>query len=335
MANSNHRITEDNTIHHLTSRIAHKVRFLQEGERNDLLEMIRRTAEFAGVRLLGWCLMTNHFHILAYLPVRTEISEAEVLRRYAILKGADAAEAAAMQLSVWREQGEGGVDKAQRWLDGQRKRMGSIGEFMKIVKQWFTVEYNRRNGHQGTLWESSYHDKLIPHDIKALRQCLVYIHLNPIRAALCSRFDEYAWSSFTAFRRGDETAAQGLKFIYGDNAEDLHVQQLDAALEYEKRRCAEEIARKRLEGYAVPEDPLTTEAMNAQALAKMREVRAALDSLRMQRESEARLGKRRARLEEEIAQLRILRPEIGLGEMSEILGIPAKTLYRRLAKMRK
>jgi len=87
MSASNFRVHECNTVHHLISRIAHKVFFLGDEERNDFLVIVRRSAAFSGVQLLGWRIMTNHFHLLVHLPPRIELNEEEILRRYQILKG--------------------------------------------------------------------------------------------------------------------------------------------------------------------------------------------------------------------------------------------------------
>ena len=57
------RNTEYNTVHHLTSRIAHRAFFLKEEERNDLVDLMVRVSEFSGIELLGWCVLDNHFHI--------------------------------------------------------------------------------------------------------------------------------------------------------------------------------------------------------------------------------------------------------------------------------
>ena len=81
MANSNKRVKKCETVHHLVSRIAHRVYFLKEDERKDFLEIVRRAAEFTGIRLIGWCVMGNHFHILAYLPSPESVDEDEILRR--------------------------------------------------------------------------------------------------------------------------------------------------------------------------------------------------------------------------------------------------------------
>ena len=347
MSNSSYRLKEYDTVHHITSRIAHKVRFLQEeAERNDLIEMIRRAAEFAGIKLLGWCIMINHFHILAFLPQPVDVDESEILRRYGVLKGAKAASALEEQLSNLRLEGESGCKEAERLLDSLRKRMYSIGEFVKIVKQWFSEEYNRRTGHTGTLWEGVYHDRVVPYCHKDMAECLGYVHLNPIRAAACATFDGYVWSSYSAFKKGDGVAIDGMRFVYSQKTDDgreptldeiaeMHEELLGNLLEKWKLRRAEEIAVKRAAGYKMPEDPLTNDAMLTQAEAHLEEVRKASLNLRLLRDVAATLKARRANLEEEILHLLTLRPGIGVGEMSDALEIPAPTLYRYLAKLKK
>ena len=146
MSNSSNRSKEYDTVHHITSRIAHKVRFLQEeAERNDLIEMIRRAAVFTGVKLLGWCIMINHFHILAFLPAPIEVDENEILRRYGVLKGAKGAATLEEQLSKLRLEGETGCKEAERLLDVQRKRRLSSSGSPKstIVATAIQVRYGR------------------------------------------------------------------------------------------------------------------------------------------------------------------------------------------------
>ena len=347
MSNSSNRSKEYNTVHHITSRIAHKVRFLQEeAERNDLIEMIRRAAGFTGVKLLGWCIMINHFHILAFLPEPVELPEEEVARRYGILKGAKAAASFAEQLANLRQEGENGCKEAERLLDAQRSRMYKIGEFMKIIKQWFSEEYNRRNGHTGTLWEGPYYDRVVAYSHKDIAECLGYVHLNPIRAAACATFDGYRWSSYSAFKKGDPVAIDGMRFVYDQKDEDgnemslqeiadMHEELMSELLEKWKLRRAEEIAIKRAAGYKMPDDPLTNAALLSQAQSHLEEVRSASLNLRLKRDVAATLKAGRANLKEEILHLLTLRPGIGVGEMSEMLEIPAPTLYRYLRKLRK
>ena len=346
MSNSSFRLKDYETVHHITSRIAHKVRFLQESaERNDLLEMIRRAADFTGVRLLGWCIMINHFHMLVFLPTPVELDEKEVLRRYGVLKGAKAAAALEGQLAKLRQEGETGCKNAERLLDALRKRMYSIGEFVKIVKQWFSEEYNRRNGHTGTLWEGAYHDRVVAYRHKDMAECLGYIHLNPIRAAACATFDGYAWSSYSAFKKGDKTAIAGMRFVYSQMTEDgvelslgeiagIHEELLASLLEKWKLRRAEEIARKRAAGQAAPIDPLTTEAMVAQAEKHIAEVLAASVELHEQRNRARSVKERHGVIAQEIVSLVEMHPGIRSEQLMSMLGVSKSGLYRFLAKLK-
>ena len=338
MANSNNRDRECETAHHLISRIAHRVYFLNEDERRDFLEIVRRAADFTGIRLLGWCVMTNHFHILVYLSAPECIDEDEILRRYGALKGQVALAEKEKELLEWRRTGEEG--RVEEWLKAQRRRMYDIGSFMKIVKQWFTEEYNRRNAHTGTLWESAYYDRVVPVATSELAKCLGYIHLNPIRAAAADKFDGYLWSSFSAFVKGDPTAVWGMRFVYGDEDSndgiaERHMALLEELLEAEKLRRAEEIARKRAAGYVMPTDHLTTEAMVAQQAAHLAEVQQASMELQEARLHTNRRADRREVTEKGICALLGASAGMEMHQIAERLSLGKSMTYRILGDMKK
>lgn len=339
MSHSNNRVKEHETVHHLISRIAHRVYFLKDDERKDFLEIVRRSALFSGVQLLGWCVMGNHFHLLVFLPTPRFVDEQEVIDRYAALKGQQAASSMTAMFIEWRKQGESGERRVSEWLDAQRRRMYDVGIFMKIVKQWFTTEYNRRNGHKGTLWESTYFDRVVPLCVSEMAKCLAYIHLNPIRAAASDRFDGYSWSSYSAFRKGDPTATAGMHFIYGKEESDdviasRHEFLLEELLEKEKLHRAEEIARKRAAGYEVPTDPLTDEALVAQQAAHLAEVLKASVELREARNYEKRRIERGALREKETLALLTANPEMTASLLSERLGVGVRTAYGVLKQLK-
>ena len=340
MANSNNRQKNFDTVHHLVSRIAHRVYFLKDEERKDFLEIVRRAAAYVDVRLIGWCVMENHFHLLVYLPEPQLVDEKEVLRRYGILKGIAAVDRVERIFVDWRKKGEVGEQHVSEWLDSQRRRMYSISSFMKIVKQWFTVDYNKRNAHKGTLWESAYFDRAVAHSESEMAKCLAYIHLNPIRAAVTDLFDGYAWSSYTAFRRGDPIAVAGMRFIYGDDVSEetianRHESLLEDLLENEKLRRAEEIVRKRAAGYEVPTDPLTDEAMISQKKAYVEEVQNALVEFHEMQNVLPRCKDRNAMREKEVVALLQSNPEMGAPLLSEKLGIGLMSTYRILRELKR
>ena len=303
----------------------------------DFLELVRRAAEFCGIELVGWCVMSNHFHLLVYLPEPQPVDEHETLRRYGVLKGGKRAEAVESMFAGWRKQGDVGERLVFEWLQCQHRRMYDVGNFMKIVKQWFTEEYNRRHSHKGTLWESAYYDRVVPRSVADMAKCLGYIHLNPIRAAATDRFDGYVWSSFSAFRKGDPIATRGMRFVYG---EEMTIEEIDAChealledlIEEEKLKRAEEIARKRAAGYKMPADMLTTEAMIAQRAAHLEVVRRAAMELRS--EGMEKRGRKGAEDEVVLAAL-AADPGMDVMQLARQLGISKSAAYRQIGELKR
>lgn len=336
MSASNHRNKAYNTYHHLGSRIAHRVYFLREDERNEFVDRMFRVAAFTGVELVGWCIMTNHFHILAYLPRPVELDEEEVLHRYSILKGKDAMHFLAEQFKQWRAT-PGSEALVGRELVRLKSMMYSIAWFMKIIKQWTTEEYNRRYSHKGTLWEATYFDRVVDDTLEAKAHALGYVHLNPIRAAASAGYDDYPWSSFTALHSGSVAAIRGMRRVYGDDASveamsESHIALMDDLLGEMKRKRAVEIARRRAAGYEVPPDPLTDESMVAQAAAHLEMVQHAGTELAEQR----RRGRPRdSAIDERIISVITSNPSLSPLDIVPLVGSCKSLVYARLSRLRK
>lgn len=71
---------------------------------------------------------------------------------------------------------------------GPARLMQSIG---RRYVRWF----NDRHQRTGTLWEGRYRSTVIDSD-QYLLTCSRYIELNPVRAGMVARVEEYPWSSF-------------------------------------------------------------------------------------------------------------------------------------------
>lgn len=339
MSASNNRNKDYDTYHHLMSRIAHQVFFMTDEVRNDFLEMIRRASDFCGIRLVAWCIMTNHFHILAYLPAPETLIEEEILRRYGVLKGHAKLEALKKELASVRMNKETGEAMAQARLNSIADSMYKVGVFMKILKQWLTQEYNSRYTHRGTLWEGVYKDILVKNIPVELGKRAGYIHLNPIRAAICPGFDEYLWSSLNALKRGDELALDGMRRIYGAEASreeilESHQHLMAELLEKMKLERAEEIARKRAAGIEMPVDHLTNEALVVQAAANLAKAAEALVEEKTIQKIRGRPKVDGDRLCETIRHLLAENPGMSSQAIVEATGKPRSTVFRYLKQVR-
>ena len=75
------RENRHNRVYHLISRIAHRAFYLDADERERFIDVMKRSAVFSGVWLLAWCVMTNHVHILVYVPEPEKLSDDDILAR--------------------------------------------------------------------------------------------------------------------------------------------------------------------------------------------------------------------------------------------------------------
>lgn len=92
-----------------------------------------------------------------------------------------------------------------------------LSSFMKILKQDISQYYNVRHKHTGALWEGRFRDSYIEKSLDPLTAVSTYIDLNPWRAKMCARPEEYKWSSFSAAVGGCESARAGYRFVYDAN----------------------------------------------------------------------------------------------------------------------
>jgi len=315
--------------------------------------------------------MNNHFHLYVYLPKPPQLTDDEVIKRFHQLKGnassllIDASDdripgvktgSECQTLSANSETGSecqtpsASLDpvraRARELLaESIRRRMYSIAEYMRMIKKWFSDSYNERNGHKGTMWEAVYgdHSFFLPErleDYTDLRDILAYIHLNPIRAALAEKFDGYEWSSYTAFCRGEPDAVRAMRFAYRGYDDDVeiketHEMRMNALLEDWKRRRAVEIARKRVEGYTMPVDPLTEECLVAQATAHAAEVQKELEQLHAERDLVKGSKARRELIIRQIKDVLFLHPDFNAERISSVIHVPERTVYRYIRSLRK
>ena len=75
-----------------------------------------------------------------------------------------------------------------------RERLQDISYFMRSVKHTFAVGYNRRHSRKGHFWSERFGSVLIESG-ESLLSCLGYIDLNPVRARIVEKPEDYRWCS--------------------------------------------------------------------------------------------------------------------------------------------
>jgi len=176
---------------HIISRTAGgDVRFSDE-EKEYFLNLLERFASGFFVEIHTFCVMGTHFHVQATgLEVEAEKAEAkELFRRYRLIYGQDA------EPPVGSYEVDGSViPDEDAGVERLRQRLGSISRFVQELKQTFSCWYNKRHKRKGYLWGDRFKGVIVDKG-EAQLVCSAYIDLNPIRANIVKRPEDYRWSS--------------------------------------------------------------------------------------------------------------------------------------------
>ena len=201
--------------YHCMTRTVNGERLFGDREKEVLRKMIRRVADFSGVEVLTYCIMTNHFHVLVRVDDGQVVSDAELIRRYKILypKPTKYQEASIKVLeSDLAAGGETGELVRQRL----RVRMGDVSEFMKTVKQRFSIWFNKSHRRYGTLWADRFKSVLVEGRGNPLQTMGAYIDLNPVRAGIVEDPKDYRFCGYAEAVAGVGLAQAGLRGIWAD-----------------------------------------------------------------------------------------------------------------------
>jgi putative transposase len=187
--------TEKPAIYHCISRVVDRRFVFEELEREHFRMFMRMQENFSGCRVLSYCVMSNHFHILLEVPPMPVggISDEDLLKRLS------ATNSEAFVAVVAKELARAKAEERESWVAEIHARftcrMHDLSEFMKTLLQRFTRWFNRTHQRSGTLWEERYKSVIVESGIAA-RTMAAYIDLNPVRAGMVSDPAGYRWSSY-------------------------------------------------------------------------------------------------------------------------------------------
>jgi putative transposase len=189
----------------------------EDREKEMLRKMIWQVADFCGVEVLTYCIMSNHFHVLIQVPGVESVSDAELLRRFKVLYPKPTKYQVAYFAEIERLLLAGG-DEATEARHKLLARMGDLSEFMKTVKQRFSIWYNRHHGKRfGTLWADRFKSVLVEGEGNPLQTMAAYIDLNPVRAGIVDDPKDYRFCGYAEAVAGVKEAKSGLIHIWSDH----------------------------------------------------------------------------------------------------------------------
>lgn len=200
--------------YHLIARVTNREFLLEtDGKKSRFVDFLYRSLDFSGVELGTYAIMDNHVHLFVRVPEACELDDEEILRRISVLNGVECAEIVREKWETWLEEGHEERYKADRAR--YLRRMYDVSQFMKTLKELFTMWYNRTYRHIGTLWTDRFKSLLVE-DGENVENLRVYIETNPVRAGIVDEAGDYVWNGIGAAMRGDLVAKRGQSLLDGE-----------------------------------------------------------------------------------------------------------------------
>lgn len=203
-------------MYHCMTRTVNGETLFKNREKKALRKMLWQVADFSGVEILTYCIMSNHFHVLVRVPEPENLSNTELMRRYKVLYPKPAKRQNA-STRVMEEKLQEGGQEAEAIRRKLLARMSDISEFMKTVKQRFSVWFNRNHRRYGTLWADRFKSVLVEGSGNPLQIMAAYIDLNPVRVGTAEDPKECCFCGYAEAVAGEKKAKLGLAFIWADS----------------------------------------------------------------------------------------------------------------------
>ena len=169
-------VQNQTAIYHIMSRTALDGFPLEAFEKDYLFDLIKRLSKLFFAEVYGFSLMGNHFHLLVKLIPEDHFSDEEVKKR------------------LERYYGEKKAATGEGQLPFIREKLANLSEFVREIKVNFTRFYNKRHGRRGYFWGDRFKSVIVEKG-ETMINCLAYIDLNPVRAGIVERPEDYRWCS--------------------------------------------------------------------------------------------------------------------------------------------
>jgi REP element-mobilizing transposase RayT len=176
--------------------------------RGFFLKLVRLYEDFCGIRVLSYCVISNHFHLLLEVPRRPDVLPDDnfLLEKLGKIYSRETVASIRRDLARRFKNPELHAEYREQFF----RRMWDLSNFMKLVKQRFSTWFNRIHQRHGTLWEERFSSVLIESAGRALGAIAAYIDLNPVRAGIVEDPRDYRWCSYAESVAGNRSQADAL-----------------------------------------------------------------------------------------------------------------------------
>jgi REP element-mobilizing transposase RayT len=189
-------------IYHCISRVVDRRFAFGQDEKEKLRTFMRMYENFSGNRVLSYCFMCNHIHLLVEITPRPAagLTDEELLGRLKWIQTEAQVTLVAKELAEARRVvAEGRAKEGEAYVRAIHERftwrMHDLSQFMQGFLQRYTQWHNGKTKRKGHLWEDRFKSVIVEDGIAA-KTMAAYIDLNPVRAGMVKNPEEYRWSSY-------------------------------------------------------------------------------------------------------------------------------------------
>ena len=209
------RIREEGPAHyHVISRVIERRLLFKDEEKSRIVTYMRKLEAFSGVQILTFAILSNHYHLLLFVPTRNkdEISDAELLERLAFIYDQDDMKWITDTLKLYRDQ-KAEESTVRKFKKRYTDRMYNLSMFMKDFNQHISMSYNARHDRRGPLWMDRFTSILVQGTGHPLAAIAAYIDLNSVRAGLAKDPKDYHFCGYAEAVAGRQKAREGLMSV--------------------------------------------------------------------------------------------------------------------------
>ncbi|NOZ94803.1 MAG: hypothetical protein GXP47_08715 [Acidobacteria bacterium] len=178
------KFSDRDTWYHLYSRVpAHRdeLPLAKLLVQRQLISTIKHYCSIYFCHVAALCVMGNHYHLVLRFDAEREVDREELRARSRLMYPSAKAQ---QQIDLWDD---------ERW-EHYRRRLFDVSELMRNVQAAFARWYNRSFDRRGRLWDQRFKSTVLG-DARAVLDCLLYVELNPVRAGIVERPEEWEASS--------------------------------------------------------------------------------------------------------------------------------------------
>ena len=115
------------------------------------------------------------------------------------------------------------------------EKIKDLSNYMHKINTSYAIYYNKTHDRQGYVYKDRFHSQIIKNE-NHLRNAIIYVHNNPVKAKICNKPNKYYYSSYLSFWEKQKDYAKAI-FNSKDRYTEMHLAnniQFEYISEFEK-----------------------------------------------------------------------------------------------------